>query len=460
MLVKTMLCYSKELVLNETTLLCQNEKMLFVMALLGTILTSFPAFSAVDAAPTKQAPILSELFAGRKVKEIPFYKSKMSIFPSGYASFDRLNEQMVSSETTDAFYLAKDDKKISPTLVPNITAFHLSRVWIEKYTKRRVKPNNEMDLATILLNYDTDPYDRGLVLTLSETKLRESADMKSAALKTVPKLNYFIPISFEKGFIKILFQGKFGFIDINDCISKYDFAKFAFSFKSKTNTWEVVLRREFDHLATDKNESLHLAEIKGLIVDQKLAYAYKENEHYPKWTSFKLVKEKSKPWIQSSLKGHGLIWWQRPEVEILAKNTISIDELIKKDIYSVSFQPDNPKKGLASADGVYITEDGQNWSEVAQFKDYSGPVYYYSDLLMFVGNYRSIDGGRTFENYIQVDKVSSAITKSIGAIPKKIQITKIKVQKPYNVVIDVHTGTRKVRLKSPIFSQDWQQVKF
>ena len=147
-----MLCYSKELVLNDTTLLCQNEKMLFVMALLGTILTSFPAFSAVDTAPVKQAPILSELFAGRKVKEIPFYKSKMSIFPSGFASFDRLNEQMVSSETTDAFYLSKDDKKISPTLVPNITAFHLSRVWVEKYTKRRVKPNNEMDLETILLN--------------------------------------------------------------------------------------------------------------------------------------------------------------------------------------------------------------------------------------------------------------------------------------------------------------------
>lgn len=455
-----MLCYSKELVLNETTLLCQNEKMLFVMALLSAILTSFPAFSAVNTALQPQAPVLSELFASRKTKEIPFFKSKMSIFPSGYASFERLNEQLVSSETNDAFYLSKNDKKISPSLVPNITAFHLSRVWIEKYTKRRVKPNNEMDLATILLNYDTDPYDRGLVLTLNETKLRKIADIKASTLKTIPKLNYFIPISFEKGFIKVLYQSQFGFIDINDCISKYDFAKFAFSFKSKTNTWEVILRREFDTLTTSKNQALHLAEIKGLVVDQKLAYAYKENEHYPKWTSFKLVKEKSKPWLQSQLKGHGLIWWQRPEIEILAKNTISIDELIKKDVYSVSFQAENPKKGLVSADGVYITEDGQSWSQIAQFKDYSGPVYYHTDLLMFVGNYRSIDGGKTFENYIQVDKVSSAIAKSTGVTPKKIQITKIKIQKPYSIIIDVHTGSRKIRLKSPIFSQDWTQVKF
>lgn len=434
--------------------------MLFVMAFSAAILTSFSAFAAVDSLSNNQAPVLSELFAGRKTKEVPFFKSKMSVFPSGHASLERLNEQMVSSESHDAFYLAKDEKKISPTLVPNITAYHLSRVWIEKYTKRRVKPNNEMDLATILLNYDTDPYDRGLVLTLNETKLRKTAHAGATALKTIPKFNYFIPISFEKGFIKILYKNEFGFIDINDCISKYDFAKFAFSFKSKTNNWEVVERRVFDTLIIADNPSMHLAEIKGLIVDQKLAFAYKENEHYPKWTSFKLVKEKAKPWLQSHIKGHGLVWWQRPDTEILAKNTISIDELIKRDIYSVSFQSDNPKKGLVSAKGVFITEDGQNWTEIAQFKDYSGPVHFFSDLLMFVGNYRSTDGGKTFDNYIQVDKVSSAISKSTGVQPKKIQITKIKVQKPYNVVIDVHTGTRKVRLKSPIFSQDWTPVKF
>ncbi|AZZ36956.1 hypothetical protein CIK05_09175 [Bdellovibrio sp. qaytius] len=423
-------------------------------------MTSFSANSAVNATGPKQAPILSEQFAGRKVKEIPFFKSKQSIFPSGHASFDKLNEQLISSETSEAFYLAKDEKKISPTLIPHITAFHLSRVWIEKYTKRRVKPNNTADLATVLLNYDTDPYDRGLVLTLNDTKLRATADIKAAALKSIPKLNYFIPISFEKGFIKILFSGQFGFIDINDCISKYDFAKFAFSFKSKTNTWEVINHREFDSLITDKNESLQLGEIKGLVVDQKLAYAFKENDHYPKWTSFKLIKEKTKPWIQSEMKGHGQIWWQRPDTEILSQNTISIDDLIKKEIYSVSFQEDNPKKGLASAHGVFITEDGQNWNEIPQFKDYSGPVYYFSNSLMYVGNYRSIDGGKTFESFIQIDKVSSAITKSTGVIPKKIQITKIKVQKPYSVVIDVQTGTKKIRLKSPIFSQDWVQAKY
>lgn len=99
--------------------------MLFVMAFVGAILTSFSAFSAAESLPSTQAPVLSELFAGRKTKEVPFFKSKMSVFPSGHTSLDRLSEQLVTSESHDAFYLAKDDKKISPTLVPHITACHL-----------------------------------------------------------------------------------------------------------------------------------------------------------------------------------------------------------------------------------------------------------------------------------------------------------------------------------------------
>lgn len=430
--------------------------MLFVIL----ILTSFSAFSAVRPDPKTQAPILSEFFAGRKEKEVPYFKSKMSVFASGHASLELLNSQLVSAETDEAYYLAKDDKKISPSLIPFITAYHLSRVWVEKYTKRRVKPNSELDLATIQMNYDTDPNDRGLILNLNETKLKSKPDIASTSLKTIPQFNYFIPIAFEKGFVKILYQNQVGFIDINDCISKYDFAKFAFSHKAKNNAWEVIKHRQFDTLLTDRNQSLHLAEIKGLVVDQKQAFVYKENEHYPKWSSFKIVKEKTKPWLQSALKGHGTIWWQRPDAEILAKSTISIDTLIKKDIYSVSFQPDNPKKGLASAHGVFITEDGQNWTEITQFKDYSGPVCYYNDNIMFVGNYRSLDGGKTFENYIEVNKISEALKKHFGFAPKRIQMTKIKIQKPFNLLIDVSIGSRKVRLKSPLFSQEWKPIKF
>lgn len=449
--------YTKELVLNGMTLLCQNEKMLLVIPL---ILTSFSAFADVSPKPATQAPILSEVFASRKAKEIPFYKSKASIFPSGYTTFERLNEQLVSAEASDVYYLFRDGKKISPAAVSHLTVFHLSRVWIEKYTKRRVKPNHTLDLATIQLNYDTDAYDRGFVLTLNPTKLRPKPDIKSITKTEIPVLSYFIPIKFEKGFIKVLHKNQFGYIDINDCISKFDFAKFAFSFKSPNSNWDVITRRDFDTLVTAENKMIQLNEVKGLITDQKLAFAYKETSDYAKWSSFRIQKEKAKPWLQSQFSGHGLIWWQKPEVEVLSKNTISIDELIKKDVYSVSFQVHNPKKGLASAHGVYMTEDGQNWTEISQFKGYSGPVYYHNDAIMFVGNYRSFDGGKTFEHYIQIDKVAEAVKKHLGSAPKKIQITKIKVQQPYSLLIDVNAAGRKVRLKSPLFAQDWKSIKF
>lgn len=412
-------------------------------------------------------PVLSEQFAHKKSSQIPFFKDKSSPFPSGYASLERLSSNLIQSELGETFFLEKDYKKISPALVPYVTAFHLSRVWIEKYTKKRVKPNHHLDLTTLLLNYETDPYDRGLLLTLKKSALKEKADLKSKTLKNISEFNYFIPISFDKGFVKVLFQNQFGYIDMNDCISKFDFAQFAYSYKSKNNSWNIVKKREFDFFLIQKNEahekteiaSMHLNEVKGLVVDQRLAISFKPNDSYPTWTSFQIKKEKAKPWQQSQLTGHGKVWWQKPELSLMNNQPITIDQLIKKDIYSVSFQASQPKKGLASAQGVYITEDGQNWTLIPQFNDYSGPVYYHNDLILFVGNYKSIDGGKTFDHYIQVDKVSKAVSEHFGIQPKKIKITKIKMQKPYNVLIDVSTGSKKVRLKSPLFAQDWKPLR-
>lgn len=433
--------------------------MLFVI----TFLTSFSAFSAISGHTTPVLPPtvikMNEQFAGKQQKEIPFFKSKRSIFPSGYAAINKLNEKILVSEASEAFYLERDKKKISPTLVPHITAFHLSRIWIEKYTRRRVKPQPQKDLTEVLLNYETDPSDKGLVFNLREVKLKQEASATSLSLAVVPEFNYFIPISYEKGFVKVMYNKKFGYIDINDCISKFDFAKFAYSVKSETQNWEVVHHREFDHLITENRKLIPLNHIQGLIVDERLSYIFKTNKDYPVWTSFKINKEQAEPWQQSLLKGHGAVWWKKPFKESVVTKYISIDELLKKTISSVSFSDDDNKKGIASANGVYITYDGQNWTEIEQFKGYSGPVHYFNDSLIFVGNYRSTNGGRDFDQYIQIDKISKAVETYLGKQPKRLQISRIKVQKPYTVVVDVKTETKTVRLKTPLFAQDWKPFK-
>ena len=84
---------------------------------------------------------------------------------------------------------------------------------------------------------------------------------------------------------------------------------------------------------------------------------------------------------------------------------------------------------------------------------------YSSDALLFVGNFRSIDGGQTFENYIQIEKLASAIELQYGFTPKKLQVQKIDSPTPLRIKIEIDTGARRIQMESPVFSQKWQAVK-
>src|SRR5690606_33810714 len=131
----------------------------------------------------------------------------------------------------------------------------------------------------------------------------------------------------------------------------------------------------------------------------------------------------------------GKVWWKpNPEVEQVYYN---IDELLAKDIASASFHPQNPLKGILSSNGVYITENGSSWRKLTRFGNFNGPVHYFNDNLLFVGNFRSTDGGKSFENYIQIDKLASAIEYQFGFFPKKLQVKKIETRAPYKLKIEI-----------------------
>ena len=430
------------------------------------MLSSFSAFSAVPVQYGWSPPAFSEIFQSQNTDQVPFFKSKNSHFASGYASYDKLLESATLRENGESFYLAKDHKKLALHFLPTVTAFDLSKTWIEKYTRKRIKAKPEMNLVDIILNYQTDPYDRGLVMTLQSTALQQLPQAQSKKIALIKAGTKLIPIRFENVYVKVLYQKKYGYIDMNQTISKFDFAKFIYSVQSIEKNWEAVSQREFDQMVTAVTAShptkkyIQMTAIQGIIVDETLALSHTENLHYPLWSQFHVRKEKTRPWIQSQIKGHGLVWWQKNETALANSQNISIDELLKKEVYSVSFQSDNPKKALASiSTGVYITEDGQVWKPIPQFKGFVGPVYYFNDHYLFVGNYRSQNGGKSFEQYIQIDKISQAI-KNIGMEVRKVKISRIKVQKPYNVLIDLDLGYRTIRMKSPLFAQDWKIQKY
>ena len=89
--------------------------------------------------------------------------------------------------------------------------------------------------------------------------------------------------------------------------------------------------------------------------------------------------------------------------------------------YRVKFWLDSNPVPYNISSGVFMTEDGQTWKPLNQFKGFVGPVYYFNDHYIFVGNYRSQNGGKTFDQYIQIDKISQAI-RNLGFEVKKVKI--------------------------------------
>ena len=102
--------------------------MLFVILMLS----SFSAFSAVPVQYGWSPPAFSEIFQSQNTDQVPFFKSKNSHFASGYASYDKLLESATLRENGESFYLAKDHKKLALHFLPTVTAFDLSKTWIEK----------------------------------------------------------------------------------------------------------------------------------------------------------------------------------------------------------------------------------------------------------------------------------------------------------------------------------------
>ncbi len=420
--------------------------------------------------------ITHENFQSQSLEQIPFYKSKYSQFPSGYASKEILSEKLLSKENNDIFYLEKNKQNFQLHQIPNVTAYHLSQKWIEKLSGRSVPADLNQNFENILQNYKTDPLDRGLILTLKKTILRKSPrlqeDREEKLEVTIPENYFLIPISFSKGFVEVIYKKKRGYLDMNDCISKFDFAQFVLpletlkkSYRTKltSKSWQLVTHREFDFLKTaNDSSSIHLNKIKAFITNDRLAYSFKsvfinEKIQFPTWSQFTIQKAPMTHWVSSQHKNHGVVWWRQNQPFETTEKYITIDKLLSKKIFSVSFDAKKNQAGIISSeDGVYITEDGQYWKAIPQFKNYSGPVYYYSSKIIFIGSYRSFDGGKTFENYIQIDKIADAINNSTGQVARKIKLTQIKSVQPMKVVIEVTTGDQIHTLRSSLFAQNWK----
>lgn len=396
--------------------------------------------------------------------EVSFYKTTSSPFASGKASGEKL-----------LLNLLKETKKL-----PGETKYYHNGKY---YSPTELNPTTALKLASTPsdVNNLRDP---GKFLVLVDTPLFAKPSTTAAKLTklysgTLVKLVREPAARFQKGFVKVRWDGMEGFVNISHTVSKFDFAvwiypnssyKNATAISSANNGWLQVKSRLFDELEIVDGRFIHLSQIEGLWTDPTKGIISSTSDPFPLWTQIRVIPAAPVLWKSSRLPGHQVVWWK--ESELLAQKNVeltglvselrselTIDELLKKEIFSVSFHPKNPRKALVSAGGVYQTTDGQTWKKLKQFDNFSGPVHYFNDLMLFVGPYRSVDGGKTFENFIRIDELTQSITSVIGYIPQRLELRSIKTTSTLKIIMDIDIGTRKIKVQSPIYAQAWSVLK-
>lgn len=371
-------------------------------------------------------------------EQVPFFKTPESQFPSGYVSLDSLKKQiLIQRPTAEKFYKWHNQLFKLDDLRP-VRPAHLSKKVIDPTTREtlEVVQTTVQNLFVKNPKYPTknsfridevlaDHRDLGYFLTLKDLSLKNEPTEKSLTKTTIPLGTRLTAETYKNGFAQIKYKSLVGYVSLSEMISKFDLATMIYA-ESK---WHFVKKREFDFIITSENEKIHLSQISGVVTPEHRGLIASTNQKIPLWSQVEITSTTSAQWVQSYLKGQGAIWWKLENSQTTPEGTLTIDELLKKKIASVSFHPKNPLKGILSAQGVYMTEDGYFWKRLPQFGDFNGPVHYFNDLLVFVGNFRSVDGGAHFDNYIQIDKLTLAIEKQLGFQPKKLQVKKFR-QKP------------------------------
>lgn len=352
-----------------------------------------------------------------------FFRSPQSQFPSGQASQNTLAKNKVRTVTENTYLVNRDKKTF----------------WI---AAEKVLRADDLEDHTA---YNVIP-----------SSVRKGPDWSTESLMKIPPRTRLEILKIENSWAKVKFQSVeaslIGYVDLNNLIVKADFASFAMTDK---NEWRPIKYRELAHLVTDTNDRIPIDQIQKLrtrselgivlIRDDKLGLSLKNH--------VSIQKTEGGSWVLSELKGHGLVYWKNQmRSDIIAKKPeteeiIDTEALLKKEIHNVAFHPKNPKWGLASADGVYLTNDGENWRRLPQFQKQTHPVSIDQDGTLIVGSFQSKNFGKSFSSYIRWEKIARLIEINDAKPPQVMNLIGTNYDENGFLVLTIDNGSKKIKVR-------------
>jgi hypothetical protein len=422
-----------------------------------------------------------------------FYRTQQSLFPSGQAKVEDLEAKILRRDYEPWFRVTWNNKDFEIPGETVITDLQVTKTLVtkeftellqapEEGSKKIGKVASKKTLQVMqtkaywaevldvsqnirgwapLHNFEAPFSDPGVFITLTDAFLRKSASSTSEIVTTIPRMTRVNSLGIEKSQLKVHYQNHTGYIDLANLAGRGDFAMWAYH---KNKGWLGISHRENGYLFTVNSLKLALEDFIAFnpytdrgVISQKLT-----DEGPSIRSRVTIANSKAHRWVMSALEGHGPVWW-RTEVIEGAKSApyekqITTEQLLKREVTSVAFA-EKTQKGLASAKGIFRTDDGKTWTEISQFEGKNYPVNIHPEGMWFVGNYRSFDEGKSFETFIKWDKLAQKIQAGINKTPSHLRITSIESLSHSRIRILVDTGVQKIKMQAHVLSNEWFLVK-
>jgi hypothetical protein len=251
-----------------------------------------------------------------------------------------------------------------------------------------------------------------------------------------------------------------GWVDLSNVLSKLDFAQFILTADKK---WMAINHREGSSMVAilrngDRIE-VPLTQIHGVMTapDLGVSLTTDDSKHLLLRQNLRITKTQADHWTVSQLSGHGEVFWK---AQMSAKNTaaantvqnpehfLTTEELLKREVTSFSFHPKKTNFGLASSEGIFLTTDGKNWKRLFPFKKQNHAVLIDEFGILYVGDQRSLDGGKNFQQYFLWEKLAQLLEQKLKRPPGKIHIQNLAVPRPGLIQMNLQTDNGQLKLAS------------
>lgn len=414
-----------------------------------------------------------------------FYKSPHSQFPSGQLSEEELDSKKVRSEETNTYQVAWDKREFFFETNEMVKDVHVSELITSNRSfsvpeKKDLKSKEAFYISkndvVRLLTFQDDwleieslknqkrgfarssdftsfSEDVGLALTYMSTFLKEASSDNSKIITTIPQGTRLKILEWNGEKVLVQFLAQRGYIDSGHVILKADFASWTLHAK---NGWTQIKYREGRFVRTKQNELLNISDLKAFVTEKTRAFSLIHKDNGPKLKSrLEIVDLEPNRWIVSKLSEHGEVWWKKLRPTVSESPTKTLSELSSAGIFSSDTLNGTSTRGLVSAKGIYRTEDGITWTKIDFFKDENWPVCI-TKTAWYVGSFRSLDEGKTFEPFIRWDYLSYLMTSESQTPPKYFKILKMEALNSKEIKIQMDVGFKKMNFSYDGYQTVWK----